>query len=73
MLGNVAMGPLFHGVPKRDALSDARDWLRMVGLAGFEDRHPHQLSGVITGPVNLPATYTNSYAITANKALGYSG
>ena len=26
-----------------------------------------KLAGVITGPVNLTATYTNSYAITANK------
>ena len=32
-----------------------------------------KLAGVITGPVNLPATYTNSYAITANKDLGYHG
>jgi NitT/TauT family transport system substrate-binding protein len=32
-----------------------------------------KLAGVITGPVNVPATYTNSYAIAANKALGYSG
>ncbi len=31
-----------------------------------------KLAGIITGPVNLPATYTNSYAIAANKALGYS-
>ncbi|HXA58382.1 MAG TPA: ABC transporter substrate-binding protein [Streptosporangiaceae bacterium] len=30
-----------------------------------------KLAGVITGPVNVPATYTNSYAIAANKALGY--
>jgi NitT/TauT family transport system substrate-binding protein len=32
-----------------------------------------KLAGVLTGPVNVPATYTNSYAIAANKALGYSG
>jgi NitT/TauT family transport system substrate-binding protein len=30
-----------------------------------------KLAGVITGPVNLPATYTNSFAIAANKMLGY--
>ena len=30
-----------------------------------------KLAGVITGPVNLATTYTNSYAITANKDLGY--
>jgi NitT/TauT family transport system substrate-binding protein len=32
-----------------------------------------KLAGVINGPVNVPATYTNSYAIAANKALGYPG
>lgn len=32
-----------------------------------------KLAGVITGPVNLSATYTNSYADTANKDLGFQG
>ena len=32
-----------------------------------------KLAGVITGPVNLSTTYTNSYAVAANKALGFSG
>src|SRR4029450_13432466 len=41
VLANVAAGPLFRGVPRRRAIGDARDWLRRVGLAGFEDRHPH--------------------------------
>jgi NitT/TauT family transport system substrate-binding protein len=31
-----------------------------------------KLAGVITGPVNLSTTYTNSYAITASKDLGYT-
>jgi NitT/TauT family transport system substrate-binding protein len=31
-----------------------------------------KLAGVITGPVNLPETYTNTYAITANKDLGFT-
>ena len=31
-----------------------------------------KLAGIITGPVNLSTTYTNSYAITANKDLGYT-
>ncbi len=31
-----------------------------------------KLAGVITGPVDLSTTYTNSFAIAANKALGYS-
>ena len=32
-----------------------------------------KLAGVVTGPVNLSTTYTNSFVIDANKALGYSG
>ncbi len=30
-----------------------------------------KLAGIITGPVNVPATYTNSYVNTANKELGF--
>jgi NitT/TauT family transport system ATP-binding protein len=35
----------FHGVAPREAALRAREWLSRVGLAGFEDRYPHQLSG----------------------------
>ncbi|QUQ64014.1 ABC transporter ATP-binding protein [Kutzneria sp. CA-103260] len=45
VLDNVSAGPRFRGVPKKNALESARDWIRRVGLAGFEDRFPHQLSG----------------------------
>jgi NitT/TauT family transport system ATP-binding protein len=45
VLDNVAAGPRFRRVAKQVALRDARDWIRRVGLAGFEDRYPHQLSG----------------------------
>ena len=44
-LDNVTAGLEFHGVTKADAAPRARDWLARVGLAGFEDRYPHQLSG----------------------------
>jgi len=45
VLGNVMAGPLFRGVPKAKAEEMARDWINRVGLTGFEDHHPHQLSG----------------------------
>src|SRR6476646_2351066 len=45
VLRNVMMGPVLLGTPKREAAGLAMDWIRRVGLAGFEDRYPHQLSG----------------------------
>ena len=44
-LANVTAGLEFRGVPKAEAEPRARDWLARVGLSGFEDRYPHQLSG----------------------------
>ena len=63
VLANVAMGPLFHGVPKKAALADAREWLRVVGLAGFENHHPHQLSGGMRKRVSLAAALINEPSI----------
>jgi len=42
-LGNVMAGLEFRG--RADAQAVAEDWLRRVGLGGFGDRYPHQLSG----------------------------
>ena len=44
-LGNVLAGLQFHGVTGGAADTRAREWLTRVGLGGFEDRYPHQLSG----------------------------
>ena len=38
VLANVALGPIFRGMRKKQAQDEAREWLRRVGLAGFEDR-----------------------------------
>ena len=63
VLGNVALGPVFRGVPKRDAQAAAREWVRRVGLAGFEDHHPHQLSGGMRKRVSLAAALINEPSI----------
>ena len=42
---NVVAGLEFRGVGKREAAERGEDWLRRVGLGGFSDRYPHQLSG----------------------------
>jgi NitT/TauT family transport system ATP-binding protein len=63
VIGNVAMGPLFNGVPKTTAFTDAREWLRIVGLAGFENHHPHQLSGGMRKRVALATALINEPSI----------
>ena len=44
-LDNVTAGLEFRGVRRETAAARAREWLARVGLTGFEDRYPHQLSG----------------------------
>ena len=63
VLGNVALGPVFRGMPKKDAQAAAKEWIRRVGLAGFEDHHPHQLSGGMRKRVSLAAALINEPSI----------
>ncbi|TJZ57241.1 ABC transporter ATP-binding protein [Streptomyces piniterrae] len=44
-LGNVEFGLEATGVPRRERTARAREYLDLVGLSGFENRHPHELSG----------------------------
>ncbi len=44
-IDNVTAGLEFRGVPSAEARKRAQEWLRRVGLAGFGDRYPHQMSG----------------------------
>jgi NitT/TauT family transport system ATP-binding protein len=60
VLGNVMAGPLFRGVPRDRAEATARDWIARVGLQGFEDHHPHQLSGGMRKRVALAQTFINN-------------
>ena len=53
-LGNVAAGLEFRGIA--DAPARAEEWLRRVGLGGFGDRYPHQLSGGMRKRTSLAQT-----------------
>ncbi len=44
-LDNVTAGLQFAGVDPKEADERGREWMRRVGLGGFEDRYPHQMSG----------------------------
>jgi NitT/TauT family transport system ATP-binding protein len=59
VLHNVMLGPILSGTPKKQAASAARDWLRRVGLTGFEDHYTHQLSGGMRKRVAMAAALIN--------------
>jgi NitT/TauT family transport system ATP-binding protein len=63
VLDNVALGPRFRGTARSIAETAAKDWLRRVGLSGFEDRFPHQLSGGMRKRVALAQSLINEPAI----------
>ncbi|OZI18037.1 mannosyltransferase [Bordetella genomosp. 7] len=44
-LENVIAGLQFAGQPRAESIERGREWMRRVGLGGFEDRYPHQMSG----------------------------
>jgi NitT/TauT family transport system ATP-binding protein len=55
-LGNVMAGLQFRGVDDTVAREQAEGWLRRVGLDGFGDRYPHQLSGGMRKRTSLAQT-----------------
>ena len=55
-LGNVTAGLEFRGLDRQLIAQMANDWLRRVGLTGFGERYPHQLSGGMKKRVALAQT-----------------
>jgi NitT/TauT family transport system ATP-binding protein len=51
--GNILYGLECQGVPRREARERARHFIDMVGLTGFEDHYPYELSGGMQQRVNL--------------------
>jgi NitT/TauT family transport system ATP-binding protein len=53
VLRNVTYGLEMQRTPLRDAVPRAREMIRLVGLEGFEQYHPFELSGGMQQRVNL--------------------
>lgn len=59
VLDNVAFGLEIQGVPVEERHSKARDMLKMVGLGGYEESMPDELSGGMKQRVGLARALTS--------------
>lgn len=63
VLENAVYGLEIQGVPRAEQLKQANRWITRVGLEGFEDNYPNQLSGGMQQRVGLARALTNDAPI----------
>jgi len=59
VLRNVVFGCEMRGMPRAERLARAREFIEVVGLNGFEDAYPHELSGGMQQRVALARALCN--------------
>lgn len=63
VLGNVVFGLRMKGVKRRDREARGREYLELVGLGGFENRYPHELSGGMRQRLGVARVLANEPAV----------
>ncbi|MGI2031854.1 quaternary amine ABC transporter ATP-binding protein [Rhizobium panacihumi] len=59
VIENTVYGLDIQGIPRSESTKKGRYWIDRVGLSGFEDRYPNQLSGGMQQRVGLARALTN--------------
>lgn len=60
VMANVEFGLEISGMKKKERREIAQKYIDLVGLTGFENSYPHQLSGGMKQRVGIARAYTNS-------------
>jgi ABC-type nitrate/sulfonate/bicarbonate transport system, ATPase component len=63
VMQNVEYGPRMRGVPKKERREKARYFIDLVGLKGFEDSFPVQISGGMKQRVGIARAYCNEPSV----------